>query len=171
MMDCKKLREVLDAYADRELSVDATAQAEAHIAECSACRRAVENLARLRGSQDGGWKTGSTAGTHRASPQLGFTSMASGHGHPGNCGYLGSRGSIDVFPSQCSGGGSHRAGLLVSKARRDSSSCLRRNTGMPGLPAGKTIRLPCHVSTDWTSRLASNERRAALGYPRRECLS
>jgi hypothetical protein len=48
MMDCKKLREVLDAYADRELSMDATAQAEAHIAECSACRRAVENLALLR---------------------------------------------------------------------------------------------------------------------------
>jgi anti-sigma factor (TIGR02949 family) len=48
MMDCKKLREVLDAYADRELSVDASAQAEAHIAECSACRRAVETLARLR---------------------------------------------------------------------------------------------------------------------------
>jgi len=48
MMDCKKLREALDAYADHELSVDATAQAEAHIAECSACRRAVENLARLR---------------------------------------------------------------------------------------------------------------------------
>jgi len=48
MMDCKKLREVLDAYADHELSDDATAQAEAHIAECSACRRAVENLARLR---------------------------------------------------------------------------------------------------------------------------
>ena len=48
MMDCKKLREVLDAYVDRELSVDATAQAEAHIAECNACRRAVEYLARLR---------------------------------------------------------------------------------------------------------------------------
>jgi anti-sigma factor (TIGR02949 family) len=48
MMDCKKLREVLDAYVDRELSADATAQAEAHIAECTACRRAVENLARLR---------------------------------------------------------------------------------------------------------------------------
>ncbi len=48
MMDCKKLREVLDAYVDRELSVDATAQAEAHIAECNACRRAVENLAGLR---------------------------------------------------------------------------------------------------------------------------
>src|SRR5216683_2952882 len=48
MMDCKKLREVLDAYVDRELSVDATAQAEAHIAECNTCRRAVEGLARLR---------------------------------------------------------------------------------------------------------------------------
>jgi anti-sigma factor (TIGR02949 family) len=48
MMDCKKLREVLDAYVDRELSVDAGTQAEAHIAECSTCRRAVESLARLR---------------------------------------------------------------------------------------------------------------------------
>lgn len=48
MMDCKKLREVLDAYVDRELSADAAAQAEAHLAECSACRRAVEGLARLR---------------------------------------------------------------------------------------------------------------------------
>lgn len=48
MMDCKKLREVLDAYVDRELSMDAATQAEAHIAECNACRRAVENLARLR---------------------------------------------------------------------------------------------------------------------------
>ena len=48
MMDCKKLREVLDAYVDRELSADASAQAEAHIAECNACRHAVEGLARLR---------------------------------------------------------------------------------------------------------------------------
>jgi len=48
MMDCKKLREVLDAYVDRELSADAAAQAEAHIAECGACRRAVEGLTRLR---------------------------------------------------------------------------------------------------------------------------
>ena len=48
MMDCKKLREVLDAYMDRELSPDAAAQAEAHIAECDACRRAVEALTRLR---------------------------------------------------------------------------------------------------------------------------
>jgi anti-sigma factor (TIGR02949 family) len=48
MMDCKKLREVLDAYLDRELSADAAGQAEAHIAECSGCRRAVESLTRLR---------------------------------------------------------------------------------------------------------------------------
>jgi putative zinc finger protein len=48
MMDCKKMREVLDAYVDRELSVDAAAQADAHIVECNACRRAVEHLARLR---------------------------------------------------------------------------------------------------------------------------
>jgi anti-sigma factor (TIGR02949 family) len=48
MMDCKKLREMLDAYVDRELSADAAAQAEAHIAECRSCRRAVEGLARLR---------------------------------------------------------------------------------------------------------------------------
>jgi anti-sigma factor (TIGR02949 family) len=47
-MDCKKLREVLDAYVDRELSVDAATQAKAHIAECITCRRAVECLARLR---------------------------------------------------------------------------------------------------------------------------
>ncbi len=48
MMDCKKLREVLDAYVDRELAPDAAAQAEAHIAECSGCRRAVEALVKLR---------------------------------------------------------------------------------------------------------------------------
>ncbi len=48
MMDCKKLREVLDAYMDRELSPDAAAQAEAHIAECGSCRRAVEGLTKLR---------------------------------------------------------------------------------------------------------------------------
>jgi anti-sigma factor (TIGR02949 family) len=48
MMDCKKLREVLDAYVDHELSPDAAAQAEAHIAECDSCHRAVEGLARLR---------------------------------------------------------------------------------------------------------------------------
>ena len=48
MMDCKKLREVLDAYLDRELSPEAARQAEGHIAECEACRRAVEGLRGLR---------------------------------------------------------------------------------------------------------------------------
>src|SRR6516162_8885733 len=48
MMDCKKLREVLDAYVDRELAPDAAAHAEAHIAECNGCRRAVEALTKLR---------------------------------------------------------------------------------------------------------------------------
>ena len=48
MMDCKKLRELLDAYVDRELSPDAVAQAEAHVAECAACRRSIERLSRLR---------------------------------------------------------------------------------------------------------------------------
>ena len=48
MMECKKLREVLDAYVDRELAPDGAAQAEAHIAECNGCRRAVEALTKLR---------------------------------------------------------------------------------------------------------------------------
>ena len=48
MMDCKKLREVLDLYVDHELSPDAITQANRHIAECGACRRAVESLCRLR---------------------------------------------------------------------------------------------------------------------------
>ncbi len=48
MMDCKKLREVLDAFVDRELSPDAAAQAEAHIAECNGCRRTVEALNEVR---------------------------------------------------------------------------------------------------------------------------
>src|SRR5260370_3062839 len=50
MMDCKKLREILDAYVDRELSADANAQAEVHIAECHACRRTLGRLTRLRGA-------------------------------------------------------------------------------------------------------------------------
>jgi putative zinc finger protein len=48
VMDCKRLREVLDLYVDHELAPDAMVQANAHIAECSACRRAVEGLSRLR---------------------------------------------------------------------------------------------------------------------------
>jgi len=47
-MDCKRLREVLDLYVDHELAPDAFVQANAHITECSACRRAVEGLVRLR---------------------------------------------------------------------------------------------------------------------------
>jgi hypothetical protein len=48
MMDCKKLREMLDVYVDGELSVDAAEQAKAHVAECASCRGAVEHLDRLR---------------------------------------------------------------------------------------------------------------------------
>src|SRR5260370_10987857 len=48
MMDCKKLREVLDAYVDRELSADAAAQAEQHNAEGGPCRPAVPWLTKLR---------------------------------------------------------------------------------------------------------------------------
>src|SRR5712692_3338677 len=48
MMDCKHLREVLDLYVDGELSPEATVQAEAHLAECHACRRAANRLQGLR---------------------------------------------------------------------------------------------------------------------------
>src|SRR5260370_37074169 len=48
MEDWKKLEETLDAYVDRELSAEAATEVEAHIAECSSCRRAVEGFARLR---------------------------------------------------------------------------------------------------------------------------
>jgi hypothetical protein len=48
MMDCKSLREVLDLYVDGELSPEAAVQAEAHMAECVACRTTVARLKRLR---------------------------------------------------------------------------------------------------------------------------
>jgi hypothetical protein len=48
MMDCKNLREILDLYVDGELSPEATVQAEAHLAECHACRRAANRLQGLR---------------------------------------------------------------------------------------------------------------------------
>src|SRR5260370_26304960 len=48
MMECKNLREVLDLYVDGELSPEATVKAEAHLAECHACRRAVDRLQELR---------------------------------------------------------------------------------------------------------------------------
>jgi len=48
MMDCQNLREVLDLYVDGELSPEASVQAEAHLAECLACRRAADCLRGLR---------------------------------------------------------------------------------------------------------------------------
>ena len=48
MMDCKNLREVMGLYVDGELSLEATVQAEAHLAECHACRRAADGLRGLR---------------------------------------------------------------------------------------------------------------------------
>lgn len=48
MMDCKNIREILDLYIDGELSPEATIQAEAHLAECPACRNTVAGLNRLR---------------------------------------------------------------------------------------------------------------------------
>jgi hypothetical protein len=48
MMDCKNIREILDLYVDGELSPEANARAEAHLAECVACRNTVARLERLR---------------------------------------------------------------------------------------------------------------------------
>jgi Putative zinc-finger len=48
MMDCKNIREILDLYVDRELSPEATVQAETHLAECVECRNTVARLNRLR---------------------------------------------------------------------------------------------------------------------------
>ncbi len=47
-MDCKEIREVLDLYVDGELSADAAASATTHLNECALCRRAQEELLRLR---------------------------------------------------------------------------------------------------------------------------
>lgn len=47
-MDCKELREALDLYVDGELSPDGMASASAHLDECNPCRRAVDELRRLR---------------------------------------------------------------------------------------------------------------------------
>jgi hypothetical protein len=48
MMDCKNIREILDLYVDGELSPEANARAEAHLAECVACRNTIARLERLR---------------------------------------------------------------------------------------------------------------------------
>lgn len=48
MMDCKRLREVMDLYVDSELSEEAATQVRAHMRECAPCRSALEALFRLR---------------------------------------------------------------------------------------------------------------------------
>jgi hypothetical protein len=50
MMDCKRLREVLDAYVDAELSPEAMAAADAHLRDCRTCTRAVSDINALRSS-------------------------------------------------------------------------------------------------------------------------
>lgn len=47
-MDCKQFREVLDLYLDHELSVEATAAAHVHVRECFRCRKAEQELLKLR---------------------------------------------------------------------------------------------------------------------------
>lgn len=47
-MDCKAFRELLDLYADNQLSPEALAAASVHLSECPSCRRVNEELLRLR---------------------------------------------------------------------------------------------------------------------------
>lgn len=47
-MDCKEFREILDLYVDEELSPEALADAQIHLADCHACRRAENTLLNLR---------------------------------------------------------------------------------------------------------------------------
>lgn len=47
-MDCKEFRETLDLYVDGELAAEAVAAANAHVSECEPCRRAHQELLRLR---------------------------------------------------------------------------------------------------------------------------
>jgi len=64
MMDCKNIREILDLYVDGELSPEAIVQAEAHLAECVACRTTVARLNRLRQAVK------VTVGQHQPTSQL-----------------------------------------------------------------------------------------------------
>ncbi len=64
MMDCKNIREILDLYVDGELSPEATVQAEAHLAECHACRNTVAGLNRLRQA------VRTAVGQYQPTPQL-----------------------------------------------------------------------------------------------------
>jgi anti-sigma factor RsiW len=47
-MDCKQCREMLDCHLDGELSAEASAAMDAHLAECAACARTLDRLQSLR---------------------------------------------------------------------------------------------------------------------------
>src|SRR5258708_16872200 len=94
--------------------------------------------------------------------------MASGCSHSSHRGYLDSGGGVKAFRSERSGCCGYCAGLPVLEARRQPSTCPGGKTHLPGLPTGKGIRLPCHVSLDRTSRLACDQRRQAMEHPRTE---
>jgi hypothetical protein len=49
-MDCKEFREALDLFVDGELAAGAAAVANTHAGECGSCRRAYEDLLKLRRS-------------------------------------------------------------------------------------------------------------------------
>jgi hypothetical protein len=64
MMDCRNIREILDLYVDGELSPEARVQAEAHLAECFSCKRALGRLNQLRQAVK------ATVGQYNPTPQL-----------------------------------------------------------------------------------------------------
>src|SRR5260370_4980247 len=64
MRDCKNIREILELYVDGELSPEATVQAEAHLAECHACRNTAASLNRLRQA------VRTAVGQYQPTPQL-----------------------------------------------------------------------------------------------------
>lgn len=47
-MDCRQCREHLDCYVDKELSAEASAAVDAHLAECAACARGCDRVRSLR---------------------------------------------------------------------------------------------------------------------------
>ena len=47
-MNCKEFREILDLYVDQELSAQALATAQIHVNKCPACRRAEQQLLKLK---------------------------------------------------------------------------------------------------------------------------
>lgn len=48
MMECDRMKELIDAYVDRQLPHELAAQVKRHLTECNHCRRAAEGLTRLR---------------------------------------------------------------------------------------------------------------------------